>query len=105
MKYVIVFSPTLPSGPSWSSSHKVCLSPPLKKRKKINHTSSSDFYRSHYLHWSRELVSSICGIFLVDDLFKGMVHMITMLTYIAQMDIGEYKKPFKCPEKTLFSQF
>ena len=25
---------------------------------------------------------------------KGMVHMITMLTYIAQMDIGEYNKPF-----------
>ena len=25
---------------------------------------------------------------------KGMVHMITMLTYIEQIDIGEYKKPF-----------
>ena len=25
---------------------------------------------------------------------KGMVHMITMLTYIAQIDIGEYKKTF-----------
>ena len=33
--------------------------------------------------------------------FKGMVHMITMLTYIAQIDIGEYKNPFKCPETTL----
>ena len=25
---------------------------------------------------------------------KGMVHMITMLTYIAQIDIGEYKNLF-----------
>ena len=25
-------------------------------------------------------------------LLKGMVHMITMSTYIAQIDIGEYKK-------------
>ena len=25
--------------------------------------------------------------------FKGMVHMITMLTYIAQIGIGEYKNP------------
>ena len=30
-----------------------------------------------------------------------MVHIITMLTYIAQIDIGEYKNPFKCPETTL----
>ena len=36
---------------------------------------------------------------------KGMVHMITMLTYIAQIDIGEYKNPFKCPETTLVTLF
>ena len=24
---------------------------------------------------------------------KGMVHMLTMLTYIEQIDIGEYKNP------------
>ena len=34
-----------------------------------------------------------------------MVHMITMLTYIAQIDIGEYKNPFKCPETTLVTLF
>ena len=38
-------------------------------------------------------------------LLKGMVHMITMLTYIAQIDIGEYKNPFKCPETTLVTLF
>ena len=37
--------------------------------------------------------------------FTGMVHMITMLTYIAQIDIGEYKNPFKCPEITMVTQF
>ena len=31
---------------------------------------------------------------------KGMVHMITMLTYIAQIYMGEYKNPLKCPETT-----
>ena len=36
---------------------------------------------------------------------KGMVHMITMLTYIAQIDIGEYKNPFKCPEITMVNLF
>ena len=36
---------------------------------------------------------------------KGMVHMITMSTYIAQIDIGEYKNHFKCPETTLVTLF
>ena len=27
-----------------------------------------------------------------------MVHMITMLTYIAQIDIGEYKNPEMLPD-------
>ena len=31
--------------------------------------------------------------------------MITMLTYIAQIDKGDYKNTFKCPEKTLFALF
>ena len=31
--------------------------------------------------------------------------MITMLTYIAQIDIGEYKNPFICPETTLVTLF
>ena len=31
---------------------------------------------------------------------KGMVHMLTMLTYIAHVNIGEYKKKFKYPETT-----
>ena len=31
--------------------------------------------------------------------------MITMLTYIAQIDIGEYKNHFKCPETTLVTLF
>ena len=36
---------------------------------------------------------------------KGMVHMITMRTYIAQIGIGEYKNPFKCPDTTLVTLF
>ena len=41
----------------------------------------------------------------LNRLVKGMVHIITMLTYIAQIDIGEYKNPFKCPEITLVNLF
>ena len=44
------------------------------------------------------MVDPICMIVYNSRLFltavKGMVHMITMLTYIAQIDIGEYKNPF-----------
>ena len=36
---------------------------------------------------------------------KGMVHMITMLTYVEQIDIGEYKKTFKYPKTTLVTLF
>ena len=57
----------------------------------MNHATSSNLYRSYYPHWSRELVSPVCGIFLkggtwytyiwylrcVDDLHE--VYMIYMI--------------------------
>ena len=35
-------------------------------KKKINHATSSNLYRFYYPHWSRELVSPVCGIFFND---------------------------------------
>ena len=80
-----LFSPTWPSGPSWCSSRNVCLFRYLfvclmspfhvivpgeqslgggaKKKKQINHSTSSNLYRFYYPHQSRELVSPVSGIF------------------------------------------
>ena len=127
-KFVGYFSPTLPSGPSWSSSQRVCLCVCLSVclfvpfqcdfclglslvprshdeipashwsnllpyhimvvvlavwvggqkplvgddgergggvKKKINHATSSNLYRLYYPNRSRELVSPVCGIFIL----------------------------------------
>ena len=37
---------------------------------------------------------------VVHPRFKGMVHMITIFTYMAHIDIGEHKKPFEYIKKT-----
>ena len=40
---------------------------------KINHATSPKLYRSYYSHRSRELVSSLCGIFHLDLLVDWLV--------------------------------
>ena len=38
-------------------------------------------------------------------LFKGMFHMITMLTSMAYIDIREYQKTFKYPKTSIVALF
>ena len=39
----------------------------------INHATSSNLYRSYYPHRSRELVSPVCGIFLISFLCSAII--------------------------------